>query len=226
MIKQEWKIGDCLDLMKEYPDNHFDLILTDPPYGIGENGKHNSSRGKLAAAQEYNLNDWDKERLERCYFDEMLRVSKNQIIFGGNYYIDYLNPTSCFIVWDKLNGDTDFADCELAWTSFDTATRLFKYRWSGMLQGNMKRKEERVHLTQKPVPLFEWILKKYVEVGDTICDPFCGSGTILEACLNRNLECLAIDKSDEWVDHYKKRLHQNEHKLDKWDKFTTTKMRQ
>jgi len=96
-----------------------------------------------------------------------------------------------------------------------------------MLQGNMKKKEPRVHPTQKPVPLFEWILKKYAKVGDTICDPFCGSGTILEACLNLDLECLAIDKSNEWVDHYKKRLMSDNSKLtDTWGSHTTSKMRQ
>ena len=124
-------------------------------------------------------------------------------------------PNSCFIVWDKDNSG-DFADCELAWTSFTTATRLFKYRWNGMLQGDMKNKETRVHTTQKPVPLFEWILSKYAKAGDKILDPFCGSGTILEACMNLGLECLAIDKSDEWVPHYKKRLRSDNSKLTKW----------
>ena len=138
--KQAWIIGDSLNVMQTYPDKYFDLILTDPPYGIGENGKQNSSRGLLATSKEYNFNDWDKERLDKKYFDEMLRVSTNQIIFGGNYYIDYLKPTSCFVVWNKDNGCTDFADCELAWTSFTTATRMFKYKWQGMLQGNMKKK--------------------------------------------------------------------------------------
>ena len=214
--KQAWKIGDCLDIMMKYPDNYFDLILTDPPYGIDEANGKNKSRGQLTRPTDYGKSDWDKERLEKNYFDEMLRVSKNQIVFGGNYYIDYLQPTSCMIVWDKDNSG-DFADCELAWTSFKTATRLFKYRWNGMLQGDMKNKEVRVHPTQKPVPLFEWILKNYAKPGDKILDPFCGSGTILESCLNLNLECLAIDKSDEWMPHYRKRLRLDNSKLtDTW----------
>ena len=229
ITKHEWKIGDCLGIMQEYPDNYFDLILTDPPYGIGEaNGKNHSRGGKTkfggvmhagrpVPSRKYTVESWDNTRLKKVYFDEMIRVSKNQIIFGGNYYIDYLQPTPCFIVWDKNNGDNDFADCELAWTSFNTATRLFKYRWNGMLQGDMKNKEIRVHPTQKPVPLFEWILNKYAKTGDKILDPFCGSGTILEACMNLNLECLAIDKSDEWVSHYKKRLKSDNSKLtDEW----------
>ena len=214
--KQEWKISDCLDIMQEYPDNYFDLILTDPPYGIDEANGKNNSRKQLTKPTDYGKSGWDKDRLDKCYFDEMLRVSKNQIIFGGNYYIDYLKPTSCMIVWDKDNSG-DFADCELAWTSFDTAVRLFKYRWNGMLQGDMKNKEIRVHPTQKPVPLFELILNKYAKVGDKILDPFCGSGTTLEACMNLDRDCLAIDISDEWVPHYKKRLKFDNTKLtDTW----------
>jgi len=227
MSEQRYVIGDCLDVMQRYPDNHFDLILTDPPYGIGESNEKNMSRGgitgfdgkkksKIIKGTDYGHYEWDKERLDKRYFDGMSRVSKNQIIFGGNYYIDYLKPTSCMIVWDKDNGNTDFADCELAWTSFKTAVRLFKYRWNGMLQGDMKNKEERVHPTQKPVPLFEWILKNYSKTGDKILDPFCGSGTTLEACMNLNLDCLAVDISDEWVGHYVKRLRLDNSKLDNW----------
>jgi len=227
MSEQRYVIGDCLDVMQRYPDNHFDLILTDPPYGIGESNEKNMSRGgitgfdgkkksKIIKGTDYGHYEWDKERLDKRYFDGMSRVSKNQIIFGGNYYIDYLKPTSCMIVWDKDNGNTDFADCELAWTSFKTAVRLFKYRWNGMLQGDMKNKEERVHPTQKPVPLFEWILKNYSKTGDKILDPFCGSGTTLEACMNLNLDCLAVDISDEWEHHYVKRLRLDNSKLDNW----------
>jgi len=227
MTKQEWRIGDCLDIMHEYPDNHFDSILTDPPYGIGEANGNNKSRGgkvgfrgnmhagRPVPPKDYGNSNWDNERISREYFDEMSRVSKNQVIFGGNYYTDYLRPTPCFIVWDKDNSG-NFADCELAWTSFNSATRLVKYRWNGMLQGDMKNKEERVHPTQKPVPLFQWILSKYAEPGDTILDPFCGSGTILEACMNLDLNCMAIDQSDEWVPHYKKRLRSNDMKLSEW----------
>ncbi|RJS73020.1 site-specific DNA-methyltransferase, partial [ANME-2 cluster archaeon] len=132
------------------------------------------------------------------YFDEMLRISKNQIIFGGNYYTDYLTPSSCWIVWDKRNGRNDFADCELAWTSFKSAVRIFRYKWNGMLQENMKKKEKRVHPTQKPTPVFTWILKKYSNEGDLICDPFLGSGTTLEACRKTNRNCIGFEISGEW----------------------------
>jgi len=184
----EWHIMDCLEGMREMDDNSIDLILTDPPYGIGESNEKNAGRGGLAQPTDFGHYTWDKERLGKEYFDEMLRVSKNQIIFGGNYYIDYLKPTSCFIVWDKENGMNDFADCELAWTSFKSTVRIFRWQWNGMLQGNMRDKEKRVHPTQKPIPLFVWILEKYSKPGDLILDPFLGSGTTLKACrmTNRN----------------------------------------
>ena len=226
---QTWEIGDSFEIMKQFPDNHFDLILTDPPYGIKVCKKGTVGGGGITGFDRqlgkksvpikcttFGKQTWDEKRLEKKYFDEMFRVSKNQIIFGGNYYIDYLNPTSCMIVWDKDNTGT-FADCEIAWTSFKTAVRLFKYRWNGMLQGNMKNKEVRVHPTQKPVPLFQWILEKYTSPTDTILDPFCGSGTILEACKNLNLECFAVDKSNEWVPHYHKRLNPNSVEISKID---------
>ena len=206
---QEWKIGDCLELMQEYPDDHFDLILTDPPYGIGESNEKNATRCKRpgfdgstrknpVCVTNYGHYDWDKERISKEYIDEMLRVSKNQIIFGGNYYTDYLYPSSCWIVWDKDNGNSDFADCELAWASFKSAVRIFKYRWNGMLQENMKHKEKRVHPTQKPIALFEWILKKYAKEGDLICDPFCGSGTALAACRRVGLLCVGFEMNPDY----------------------------
>jgi len=209
---QTWKIGDCLDLMREYPDNYFDLVLTDPPYGIGEaNGKNikrggrtnfGGKKGKYVAATNYGYKKWDNKKIEKEYFNEMLRISKNQIIFGGNYYTDYLTPSSCWIVWDKRNGRNDFADCELAWTSFKSAVRIFRYKWNGMLQENMKKKEKRVHPTQKPTPVFTWILKKYSNEGDLICDPFLGSGTTLEACRKTNRNCIGFEISDEWEHLY------------------------
>jgi site-specific DNA-methyltransferase (adenine-specific) len=204
MIKttQTWEIGDCLELMREYPDNHFNLVLTDPPYGIGESNEKNATRGHLAEVTDFGHYEWDNKRIDKEYFDEMQRISKNQIIFGGNYYTDYLKPSSCWIVWDKDNGDNDFADCELAWASFKTAVRMIKYRWNGMLQGDMKHKEKRVHPTQKPVPLFTWILEKYSNEGDLICDPFLGSGTSLAACRKTNRNCIGFEISDKWEHLY------------------------
>lgn len=163
---------DCMDGMKEFPDKYFDLAVVDPPYGIGESGEKNHTRGKMAMAKDYKPFDGiDLKAPDKKYFDELLRVSKNQIIFGANHFISRMPYDShCWIVWDKDNGETDFADCELAWTSFDTAVRKFKYRWQGMLQENMKNKEFRIHPTQKPKALYDWIFSRYAERGMKFLD--------------------------------------------------------
>ena len=189
-------------MMQEYPDNHFDLILTDPPYGIGAYNTGTMGSGVLAKQSTYTATTWDNKRLTEDYFIEMTRASKNQIIFGGNYYTDYLLPSSCWIVWDKDNGNNHFSDCELAWTSLKSAVRMVKHKWQGMLQEDMAHKEKRVHPTQKPTPLFTWILEKYSKEGDLICDPFLGAGTTLEACRKTNRNCIGFEISDEWEKYY------------------------
>ena len=157
---------DCMEFMKTLPDKCFDLVIADPPYGIKEDGKKNHSRGCLAKSQEYTPKDWDKEAMPKEFFDELIRVSKNQIIWGANHFISRIPyDSSCWIVWDKDNGATDFADCELAWTSFKTAVRKFKFKWQGMLQENMANKEKRIHPTQKPVDLYRWLMMNYAPLG-------------------------------------------------------------
>ena len=119
---------DCMTFMRTLPDKAFDLAICDPPYGIGEDGLKNHSRGCIAKSREYTPKDWDKSAPDKAVFDEIIRVSRNQIIFGANHFIDRIPyPSSCWIVWDKENGATDFADCELAWTSFPTAVRKFAF---------------------------------------------------------------------------------------------------
>jgi site-specific DNA-methyltransferase (adenine-specific) len=176
-----WNI-DCLEFLKVMPDKCFDLCLTDPPYGIGEANNDNKSRSCIAQSKDYGKADWDNKIPSKEYFDEIIRVSKNQIIFGGNYFIENLKNSSCWIVWDKDNGNNDFADCELAWTSFKSAVRKFKWRWQGMLQENMKQKDFRYHPTQKPLELMRWCVENYSKSTDTILDCFAGSGTTLRAC--------------------------------------------
>ena len=166
-----------MEVMASYPDGYFDLAVVDPPYGIGEDGRKNHTRGKLAKASDYQSNS----RYDDCiptaeYFKELKRVSKNQIIWGGNYFLDYLGNTKSFVVWDKENGNNDFADCELAWTSHDKAVRKAKFRWAGMLQGDMKYKEERIHPNQKPVRLYYWIYLTYAKPEFKILDTHSGSG--------------------------------------------------
>ena len=169
---------DCMTFMRTLPDKAFDLAICDPPYGIGEDGLKNHSRGCIAKSREYTPKDWDKSAPDKAVFDEIIRVSRNQIIFGANHFIDRIPfPSSCWIVWDKENGATDFADCELAWTSFPTAVRKFAFRCHGMIQGDMQHKEERIHPTQKPIPLYAWILRNYAQGGAKVFDPFVGSGS-------------------------------------------------
>jgi site-specific DNA-methyltransferase (adenine-specific) len=165
--------------MKEFPDNYFDLAVVDPPFGIGEDGGKNSSRGKLAKAKNYKgYIGNDKNPPDAEYFYQIKRISENQIIFGANHFIEkfaFDRNSSCWLVWDKQNGDTDFADCELAYTSFKTAVRIFRFKWQGMFQGDMKNKEVRIHGNQKPVALYDWIFKNYATEGMKILDTHLGS---------------------------------------------------
>lgn len=190
---------DCMEYMRTLPDKTFDLAVVDPPYGIGESGKNNKSRTKLAKAQDYKpFAGLDKSPPNKECFLELARVSKNQIIFGANHFADKLpHPaSSCWIVWDKENGGNDFADCELAYTSFRTAVRIFRFRWQGMIQGDMKHKENRIHPTQKPVSLYAWIFNHYAKPGDKILDTHLGSGSSRIAAYDAGLDFVGceIDK--------------------------------
>jgi site-specific DNA-methyltransferase (adenine-specific) len=173
-----------MDLMREFPDKHFDLAIVDPPYGIGEDGSKNHTRDNLGVAKNYKaFAGNDKKSPTSAYFNELSRVSKNQIIFGANHFIDKMPwASSCWIVWDKLNGESDFADCELAWTSFKSSVRKFTFRWAGMLQGDMANKETRIHPTQKPVALYRWLLANCAKEGMKILDTHLGSGSHAIAC--------------------------------------------
>ena len=200
---------DCMELMKQYPDKHFDLAIVDPPYGIGESGDKNKSRGKLAISKNYKAfagNDLKAPDID--YFIELKRISKNQIIWGGNHFIENIPNanSSCWIVWDKVNGETDFADSELAYTSFKTAVRNFRFQWQGMLQGDMKNKEIRIHPTQKPVKLYEWLLTNYAKQGDKILDTHLGSGSHAIACNNLGFELVASELDKDYFDAACKRI--------------------
>jgi len=200
---------DCLPAMREIPDKSIDLVITDPPYGIGEAAGKNIHRGGPAfkniggsknyvGSRDYGNLDWDNKPASKKHITELRRISHHQIIFGGNFF--NLPPSSCWIVWDKDNGNNDFADCELAWTSFDTAVRKIKWRWNGLLQEDMAHKEIRIHPTQKPVKLFEWIIKNYAKEGDTICDPFFGSGSCLVACVRMGHQFIGFEKEQSYFD--------------------------
>lgn len=155
---------DCMDYMAQFPDKFFDLAVVDPPYGIHMDGGMLGGE-KRCRPTEYTKKEWDKNAPEESYFRELIRVSKNQIIFGANHFISRIPVDSpCWIVWDKMNTG-NFADCELAWTSFDRSVKKFSYMWNGMLQGNMKNKEIRIHPTQKPRALYAWIFEKFSRGG-------------------------------------------------------------
>jgi site-specific DNA-methyltransferase (adenine-specific) len=205
---------DCMIGMSEYPDKYFDLAVVDPPYGIGEDGKKNHSRGKLAKAKQFIEKNWDRIIPDKFYFEELLRVSKNQIIWGGNYY--GLPASSCWLVWDKLNGGTDFADCELAWTSFTSAVRKFTYRWAGMLQGDMKNKEWRIHPTQKPVKLYDWILTHYAKPGMSILDTHVGSGSSRIAADKHGLDFIGYELDLDYWTAQEKRYAEYKSQMTLW----------
>lgn len=195
-----------MDILKQIPDKCVDLVLTDPPYGInvsksvynveaGQKRSHNSK----AVSGTYKHADWDSAIPAKEYFDEMERVAKHRIIFGGNYFTEYLKPSSGWIFWDKNNGSNDFGDGELAWTDFNKAIRKYQYTWNGMLQQDMKNKEKRIHPTQKPADLFGQILRDYSKENDLILDCFSGSGTTAIACHRLKRRFICIEKDPEYA---------------------------
>lgn len=198
---------DCLNLMREMIRGggmKADWCITDIPYGIGADKFMNKKSGtqyghSKALSRCYTAKSWDSERLTKEYFDLMFRCSKNQIIFGGNYYTDYLPPTSSWVVWDKRCDDkirNDFGDCELAWCSDKGVARVFHYLYNGMLQGDMKNKDDRFHPTQKPTQLWNKLIVHYTKPNDLILDPFMGAFTTAVCCykLQRRFIGAEIDK--------------------------------
>lgn len=188
---------DCNNFLKECGDKSYSLGLVDPPYGIGINGSVGGE--KCAKVKQYKNKGWDKKIPKPEYFKQLFRISHNQIIWGGNYMLESLHNTSCFLVWDK-NNSGNFADCELAWTSFNSAVRLFKFTWNGMIQENMKNKEIRIHETQKPVKLYRWILQNYAKKGDTIIDTHGGSFSLAIACEIEGFDLDIMEKDVEYFD--------------------------
>lgn len=201
--------ADCMDALRQMKDNAFDLAVVDPPYGINITGsqsvhverertavggsgafggKKNANRGRpIIAPKIYHSFD-DQTPPDAEYFSEIKRVSKNQIIWGGNYFLDYLGSTPCMIFWDKGRDGICFADGEIAWTSFKSPVRRYFFKWNGMLQGDMKNKEQRIHPTQKPVRLYQWLFENYAKPGDKILDTHLGSGSSRIAAWDAGLD--------------------------------------
>ena len=191
---------DCMEYMKDLPDNHFELSIVDPPYGI--EASHKKSRNGTSSSNLYNK-EWDSNPIDEEYFIQLFRVSKNQIIWGGNYF--RLPPTRGFIIWDKCTGKNSYADCELAWTSFDRVAKIFKKAW---LPGCFVGIDERIHPTQKPVKLYEWILKNYANEGDKILDTHLGSGSSAIACHNYVYEFVGLELDEDYFNDMVKRFKQ------------------
>jgi DNA modification methylase len=192
--------GDCLGLLSVLGDKSISAIITDPPYGIREARANNPSRSCLAQSRDYGVSAWDDQPCSPEQIAAIRRVSRKQVIFGGNYF--ELPPSSCWLVWDKQNGANDFADCELAWTNLDKAVRRIYWQWHGMIrQGN----EERFHPTQKPEGVMRWCIQQAGDV-DTILDPFCGSGTTLVAAAKLGRHFLGFEISPEYCAIARKRI--------------------
>ena len=190
---------DCLEAMREMQDNQFDLAIVDPPYGIDINSSgrlgHYGGKGK----------SWDSKIPSQEYFKELERVSINQIIWGGNYF--YLKPTRCFLIWDKQQPqNVSFASCELAWTSFDQSAKTFYMR-------PQNADNIRIHPTQKPVKLYEWILMNYAKEGDKILDTHLGSGSIAIACHNLGYDLEGYELDKDYYDNALKRIKEHQSQL-------------
>lgn len=219
--------ADCMDIMRDIPDKSFDLAIVDPPYGIGASRPSKKPKtvrqknGSILRVEscDYGQKDWDDVTPCDSYFDELFRVSKNQIVWGVNYY-QYPMPGGR-IVWDKLNGESDQFDCEIAYNSFNRRTDIVYFMWCGVLQGvycgkdirkalvqqgNKALNEHRIHPTQKPVALYKWLLSHYAKPGDKILDTHLGSGSICIACHDLGFEMTGIELDKDYYEAAKKRI--------------------
>ena len=211
---------DCMEAMKKMSDNQFDLAIVDPPYGINAAKRNDwgKKRTKKSAAKQsnYKSKNWDNNVPKKIYFDELFRVSKNQIIWGVNNY-PYSNLDGGRIFWDKGVGEKwSMSDGEIAFTSKSRAVRKIKILWNGMLQHDMKNKEIRIHPTQKPVKLYEWLLMKYAKEGDTILDTHLGSGSIAIACYNLGFDLTGYEIDKEYFEAANKRIEQHKQQGRLW----------
>ena len=192
-------LGDCLDVMRGMPDKCVDLVLTDPPYGINIDiiqanrvGRKNGKSG--GQYKSYHSTNWDSAIPCKEYFDEIFRVSKNQIIFGGEYMTEYLPPNKAWIIWDKI-ARSFLPDGEMAWTSFKKGLKIYQY---SRADAYINKVGNKIHPTQKPLDLFSWIIRDYSKENDIIFDPFIGSGTTAIACIANNRQFIGIEKDPEY----------------------------
>jgi site-specific DNA-methyltransferase (adenine-specific)/modification methylase len=200
-------LGDAAVVLPTLPT--VDALVTDPPYGIKEAAGKNASRSNLAAAKDYGDDEWDNEPVQLWLLQQAIHKARHAVIFGGNYYA--LPPSSCWLVWDKENGDNDFADCELAWTNLRKAVRRINYRWNGMLRANGETRGD--HPTQKPVGVMEWAIMQLPDDSQTILDPFMGSGTTGLAALALGRKFIGIERERKYFDAAVRRLSSRQERL-------------
>lgn len=215
-----WNIilhGDCMEIMKQIPDKFIDLAITDPPYGINmdsglDNVYSNSKKGKtFSVKKRFEKKSWDNSKPNKKYFDELFRISKNQIIWGGNYFTEYLASTNAWVFWHKkITNATSikFSDGELAWTSFKKPLKYFCFDWVGFGYINQISESRKIHPTQKPVALYRWILQNYAKEGDKIIDTHSGSGSCAIACHLEKFDFLAIKKDEDYYNASVKRFEE------------------
>ena len=201
---------DNMELMARYPDKYFDLAIVDPPYGIGIDGQKEQQKGKKSDRKKHIKKGWDNEIPDAKYFEQLFRVSKNQIIWGANYVVEHLTKgTKGWIVWDKGQHGLTMSDCELAYSSFNKPTRIYlKNRVQLLIEGT-------IHPTQKPITLYKWLLKNYANEGDKILDTHLGSGSIAIACHDLGFDLTACELDPDYYNAAIKRLtdHQKQLKL-------------
>ena len=198
------RLGDCMEGMKTFPDGYFDLAIVDPPYGIGIVSQFKktteSKRSMMRGMNGITGSEWDSATPDGQYFEELRRVSKHQIIWGGNYFLDHLTATRCFLSWDKMNGTNNMADFELAWTSFDGSCRRFAmHHFSAGY-------DAKIHPTQKPVPLYKWILANFAKPGQRVLDTHMGSGSIAIAAHYAGIHLTAYEIDADYFHAAKARI--------------------
>lgn len=201
---------DCMEAMKEMPDKAFDLAIVDPPYGIGAGGIRFINGTSKTEKKYYRKNDWDTKKPSAEYFLELKRISLNQIVWGGNYFASNLGDFRCFVVWDKTIHGNSYADCELAYTSFDQVARYYRKNISETTS------DGRIHPTQKPESLYRYLLKNYAKPSDKIIDTHLGSGSIAIACYDMGFDLTAYEIDKDYFDAAVKRLENHKKQQTMW----------
>ena len=208
---------DYMELMARYPDKYFDLAIVDPPYGINADKGIQKNEGKFGYKKHRQTN-WDDAIPKKEYFDELFRVSKNQIIWGGNYFTEYLRPVMSWIVWDKMQYNFSFSHGEMAWNSFEKKLLIYKYArgnesgFAPKIKNGMKQGLN-IHPTQKPIALYKYCLENFAKPGDKILDTHLGSGSIAIACHDYGFDLTACELDKEYIDKALQRINNHTKQL-------------